>query len=80
MGRAEVQVKFKQFNSRLPLTIVEKDCPSLLGVEWFKHLSLDIVGPHQINSGEMDDLLAEFRDVFDGKLGNYKGKPSLDSA
>lgn len=62
--------------------MVERDWPTLLGVEWFKPLGLGINGLHRIKGDELDQLLSEFQDVFDGSLDKYMGKPitfSLDS-
>ncbi|XP_032081537.1 uncharacterized protein K02A2.6-like, partial [Thamnophis elegans] len=45
------------------------------GLEWFSALGLTIEGVHRVVSLPVDSVLDEFSDVFDGKLGCYKGTP-----
>ncbi|XP_060543768.1 uncharacterized protein K02A2.6-like isoform X2 [Pantherophis guttatus] len=75
LGRALLHVSYQEFQGNLPITIVEHDRPTLLGMEWFKPLGLGIVGVNQIRQDELDTLLEEFKEVFDGKLGKFVGKP-----
>lgn len=47
--------------------------PSLLGLDWFASLGLSVIGIHRVADSEVEGLLAEFPDVFDGSLGQYTG-------
>ncbi|XP_060542399.1 uncharacterized protein K02A2.6-like [Pantherophis guttatus] len=75
LGRTTIHIKYKDFNGELPITIVENSRPNLLGVEWFKPLGLSIEGIHEIHRDELDTILEEFKEVFDGKLGKFVGRP-----
>ncbi|XP_013928239.1 PREDICTED: vomeronasal type-2 receptor 26-like [Thamnophis sirtalis] len=63
LGRAEVAQWLE-----CSIAATSESLPSLLGVEWFKPLGLDIAGLHRISTHDLDWLLAEFADVFDGGL------------
>lgn len=81
VGTGHFRVQFKDFCGRLPLVVVEAPLPSLLGLNWFQALGLQIQGVHALQMAELDMLVQEFPAVFDGKLGCYKGPPvsfSLD--
>ncbi|XP_060538726.1 uncharacterized protein K02A2.6-like, partial [Pantherophis guttatus] len=75
LGRTTIHIRYKDFNGELPITIVENSRPNLLGVEWFKPLGLSIEGIHEIHRDELDTILEEFKEVFDGKLGKFVGRP-----
>lgn len=49
--------------------------PNLLGLDWFASLGLGITGVNFINEPTTKNLQEEFAEVFDGKLGKYKGTP-----
>ncbi|XP_060539581.1 uncharacterized protein LOC132709546 [Pantherophis guttatus] len=65
LGRTTLHIAFKEFQGNLPITVVEHSRPNLLGVEWFKPLGLSIGGIHQIQRDELDNLIEEFKEVFD---------------
>ncbi|XP_032080207.1 uncharacterized protein K02A2.6-like [Thamnophis elegans] len=75
IGTRKVRVQFKGFDGRLPLIIVEGRLPSLLGLDWFQSLGLQISGIHHLSESAIDCLVAEFPAVFDGSLGKYTGTP-----
>ncbi|XP_032072036.1 uncharacterized protein K02A2.6-like [Thamnophis elegans] len=75
IGTRKVRVQFKGFDGRLPLIVVDGRLPSLLGLDWFQSLGLQISGIHHLSSNALDCLVNEFPDVFDGKLGKYTGTP-----
>ncbi|XP_058023914.1 uncharacterized protein K02A2.6-like [Ahaetulla prasina] len=68
-------VSHGRFSGRLPLVVVKGNLPSLLGLDWFEAFGLNVLGIHSTTAGPFEDVLQEFSDVFDGKLGEYKGKP-----
>ncbi|XP_032071928.1 uncharacterized protein K02A2.6-like [Thamnophis elegans] len=75
IGTRKVRVQFKGFDGWLPLIIVEGRLPSLLGLDWFQSLGLQISGIHHLSESALDCLVAEFPAVFDGSLGKYTGTP-----
>ncbi|XP_032069735.1 uncharacterized protein K02A2.6-like [Thamnophis elegans] len=83
IGTRKVRVQFKGFSGRLPLIIVEGRLPSLLGLDWFQSLGLQISGIHNVGTSALDCLVNEFPAVFDGTLGRYTDTPvsfNLDPA
>ncbi|XP_032069726.1 uncharacterized protein K02A2.6-like [Thamnophis elegans] len=75
IGTRKVRVQFKGFDGRLPLIIVDGRLPSLLGLDWFQSLGLQISGIHHLSANALDCLVNEFPEVFDGNLGKYTGTP-----
>ncbi|XP_032069854.1 uncharacterized protein K02A2.6-like, partial [Thamnophis elegans] len=75
IGTRKVRVQFKRFDGRLPLIIVEGRLPSLLGLDWFQSLGLQVSGIHHLGATALDCLVNEFPAVFDGTLGKYTGTP-----
>ncbi|XP_060550102.1 uncharacterized protein K02A2.6-like, partial [Pantherophis guttatus] len=65
--------------TKFHMTLMAEGSPckmeNLLGVEWFKPLGLSIEGIHEIHRDELDTILEEFKEVFDGKLGKFVGRP-----
>lgn len=56
--------------------------PSLLGLDWFSGLGLNISGIHATIPDTLGMFPSKFGDVFDSSLGKYKGNPisfDLDS-
>nr|XP_056718397.1 uncharacterized protein K02A2.6-like [Euleptes europaea] len=74
-GEARVPVQFRARSGRLRLIVVEGPRASLLGLDWFPALGLHIGGIHHISQAALDDVWAEFEDVWKGPLGCYKGPP-----
>ncbi|XP_026526821.1 uncharacterized protein K02A2.6-like, partial [Notechis scutatus] len=75
-GSRHVQVSFKDHTATLPITIVNRDRPSLLGLQWFAPLGIELAGIHQTGSSDWEAaLVQEFQDVFTEELGKYKGSP-----
>ncbi|XP_060546945.1 uncharacterized protein K02A2.6-like [Pantherophis guttatus] len=76
VGIGKFNVAYKTFKATLPLTIVDRDRPSLLGMEWFEPLGLAITDVDHIrNDTWEEDLMREFAEVFNNELGKYKGSP-----
>ncbi|XP_026548545.1 uncharacterized protein K02A2.6-like, partial [Notechis scutatus] len=60
----------------LPLTIVDRDRPSLFGLEWFSPLGIEVTGINSVSETDWEEsLMKEFQDVFNGTLGKYRGTP-----
>ncbi|XP_060542427.1 uncharacterized protein K02A2.6-like [Pantherophis guttatus] len=74
-GRGEFQVQYGEFTEKLPLTIVSDNLPSLLGMDWFRALGMGFTGVRNVRSALKEDLMQEFQDVFDERLGKYVGTP-----
>lgn len=72
-GIAWFQVAFKYFRGPLRLIVVEETHPSLLELGWFASLGLDVMGIHSISDPDVESLISEFRNIFDGTLGQYAG-------
>ncbi|XP_026578860.1 uncharacterized protein LOC113451690 [Pseudonaja textilis] len=54
----------------------DRDCPSLLGLEWFVPLGIEVTGINRITEADWEEsLMWDFQDVFDRKLGKYCGSP-----
>ncbi|XP_013913085.1 PREDICTED: LOW QUALITY PROTEIN: uncharacterized protein LOC106542012 [Thamnophis sirtalis] len=81
LGSFPISVAYGSFQGKLPILVVKKSLPALLGLDWFPALGLSIGGVHRVVSSSLEGILSEFADVFDGQLGCYKGTPislSLD--
>ncbi|XP_058032586.1 uncharacterized protein K02A2.6-like [Ahaetulla prasina] len=74
-GCTTLHVSFGSFEGKLPLVVVRDDLPSLLGLDWFAALHLDVSGVHTTSLDTPNQLFSEFADVFDGQLGKYTGRP-----
>ncbi|XP_058025570.1 uncharacterized protein K02A2.6-like [Ahaetulla prasina] len=74
-GVTSVRVKYRQFKKTLPITIVDGNLPSLLGLDWFRALGMEVTGVHRSGVNLKDELLREFKDVFQDCLGKYVGTP-----
>uniref|UniRef100_A0A670HPH4 Gypsy retrotransposon integrase-like protein 1 n=1 Tax=Podarcis muralis TaxID=64176 RepID=A0A670HPH4_PODMU len=81
VGVGWFRIAFKDFSGLLRLVVVEGQRPSLLGLDWFDALSLEVTGINCISNAETEGLVKDFAEVFDGTLGQYTGTPisfSLD--
>ncbi|XP_026563420.1 uncharacterized protein K02A2.6-like, partial [Pseudonaja textilis] len=82
VGTGHFKVTFKGRTEILPLTVVERDRPSLLGLQWFAPLGLEVTGTNHVAEADWEEqLVRDFQEVFDGNLGKYRGPPisfSLD--
>ncbi|KAL1420804.1 hypothetical protein MTO96_023797 [Rhipicephalus appendiculatus] len=76
-GIGTVRVQFKDFDGQLCLVIVKGKRPSLLGLDWFPALGIDITGVQHIHQlpSSLDSIFKDFAPVFDETLGCYKGPP-----
>lgn len=61
----------KKIVGPLRLVVIERPCPSLLGLDWFVFLGLGINGINHITNPDV--WIIEFPDVIDGTLGQYAG-------
>ena len=76
MGEIVIEAQHgDQPSQNLPLVIVEKNCPALLGRNWLAHFTLDwgsikMVSRQQKNSSS--SLLNEFQEILNDELGLIK--------
>ncbi|XP_058044030.1 uncharacterized protein K02A2.6-like [Ahaetulla prasina] len=75
VGCGVFRVAHGSFLGKLPLIVVRDNLPSLLGLDWFAALHLEVSGVHANVLDTPDNLFSEFGDVFDGSLGKYTGRP-----
>lgn len=75
LGCIEVDIKYEDQRACLPLVVVDGCGPSLLGRNWLPHLRLDWHSVCRIQHTGLDDLLAEYADVFSPDLSRYTGPP-----
>ncbi|XP_058028035.1 uncharacterized protein LOC131192675 [Ahaetulla prasina] len=75
LGGAHLRVEKGVFSGRLPLLVVKGNLPSLLGLDWFSALGLNITGIHSTTTDGFEALMSEFAEVFADSLGQYKGNP-----
>ncbi|XP_026546854.1 uncharacterized protein K02A2.6-like, partial [Notechis scutatus] len=76
VGSGHFKITFKRCTEILPLTIVDKDRPSLLGLQWFAPLGIEVTGTNHIAKADWEEQLArDFQEVFDSSLGKYQGAP-----
>ncbi|XP_058041463.1 uncharacterized protein K02A2.6-like [Ahaetulla prasina] len=74
-GTTTVWVEYGQHKKTLPITLVEGTLPSLLGLDWFRALGMGVTGIHRNGCDLQNALLEEFAEVFEDRLGKYKGTP-----
>ncbi|XP_058023862.1 uncharacterized protein K02A2.6-like, partial [Ahaetulla prasina] len=74
-GTTSVRVEYGPHKKTLPITIVEGNLPSLLGLDWFRALGMGVTGIYRNDFNLKDTLMDEFEDVFKDCLGKYKGTP-----
>ncbi|XP_026562549.1 uncharacterized protein K02A2.6-like [Pseudonaja textilis] len=76
VGIGHFKVTFKNHTDVLPLTIVDRDRPSLLGLQWFAPLGIEVTGIHRTDTADWEvTLVRDFQEVFDNSLGKYRGPP-----
>lgn len=75
------RVEFKGRKRNLELFVTEGPYTSLLGMSWLPALGIRLLGINQAFADALptpqnfEDVCNEFSEVFDGKLGFYKGLP-----
>ncbi|CAG2249536.1 unnamed protein product [Mytilus edulis] len=78
IGRAIVNVNYKKERAKLPLLIVKRKGPNLLGRDWLNKLQLDwkdifsVVGSDN-QSSDLNVILEANKEVFKDELGTVKG-------
>ncbi|CAG2228036.1 unnamed protein product [Mytilus edulis] len=78
IGRAIVNVNYKKERAKLPLLIVKRKGPNLLGRDWLEKLQLDwkdifsVVGSDN-QSSDLHVILEAKNEVFKDELGTVKG-------
>ncbi|CAC5386452.1 unnamed protein product [Mytilus coruscus] len=78
IGRAIVNVNYKKESAKLPLLIVKRKGPNLLGQDWLNKLQLDwkdifsVVGSDN-QSSDLNVILEANKEVFKDELGTVKG-------
>lgn len=64
LGKVSVKVTFSDFSRPLQLTFVDGECPTQLGIKWFKSLGLGMTGIHAVQNYDFAKLLTEFEDIL----------------
>ncbi|VDI65612.1 Hypothetical predicted protein [Mytilus galloprovincialis] len=83
IGRAIVNVNYKKESAKLPLLIVKRKGPNLLGRDWLNKLQLDwkdifsVVGSDN-QSSDLNVILEANKEVFKDELGTVKGMKAKD--
>ncbi|CAG2223037.1 unnamed protein product [Mytilus edulis] len=78
IGRAIVNVNYKKESEKLPLLIVKRKGPNLLGRDWLNKLQLDwkdifsVVGSDN-QSSDLNVILEANKEIFKDELGTVKG-------
>lgn len=67
---------FKNFTGPFRLIVVEGSQPSLLGLDWFISLGLEVTGIYHITNSNEDTLICKFTDVFNSTLRQYTETPT----
>ncbi|XP_026533592.1 uncharacterized protein K02A2.6-like [Notechis scutatus] len=57
VGRGHFKITFKDRTEVLPLTIVDRDRPSLLGLQWFAPLGIEVTGIHHVEEADWEAAL-----------------------
>lgn len=75
MGISGVRVHFKEHSRELDLIITKSSYNSLLEMDWFQPLGIEVKGINRTvtSLGDYNDVCDEFPTVFNGKLGLYNG-------
>ncbi|XP_077485394.1 uncharacterized protein LOC144095592 [Amblyomma americanum] len=74
LGSLPVTVQLGNRKCEEVLYVVSGDCPSLMGRGWMKGLGLELGNARELNAvSSLEDVLAAYSTVFDGKLGTLKG-------
>ena len=76
MGARKVQVYYEGQMATLPLVVVEGNGPTLLGRNWLGSIRIDWCKIHYSPSAGIQNLLEKYDEVFEGKLGTFKGRPT----
>lgn len=63
-GKIFVEVMFKATQKTLPLFVIRGQGPSLLGRDWFDALGISIEGVHRVQLQSIEEILAEYSEVF----------------
>ncbi|XP_058039420.1 uncharacterized protein LOC131198613 [Ahaetulla prasina] len=75
LGMGRFRVAYQKFEGSLPLIVVRSDLPTLLGLDWFAALGLNVAGVHTTLLDVPSALASEFANVFEDTLGKYNGTP-----
>ena len=73
VGEVDVKVTYEGQVATLPLVIVGGDGPTLFGRNWLQTLCLNWSKIHSVLSTGVQDVLGRHEDVFQPRLGEYKG-------
>ena len=75
-GCAKVAVQYGDQHVRdLPLVVVERDGPSLLGRNWLLRIRLDWPKVCSVLQNNVEDIVGKYPEMFRCSLGEYKGSP-----
>ena len=73
VGELSVKVEYYGQNAVLPLLVVQKEGPSLIGRNWLIQIHLDWKNVFSVNNKQLlEDLLNQHSTVFQDELGTVK--------
>lgn len=73
-GEMVVHVSTEQFSGQLKLLVVSGDGPSLIGRNWFQDLGISVLSSCNKIEEDIPLEISQYRGVFEGTLGDYKGE------
>ena len=76
VGARKVQLYCEGQMATLPLVVVEGSGPTLLSRNWLGSVRIDWCKIHYSPSAGIQNLLEKYDELFDGKLGTFKGRPT----
>eukprot|EP00079_Xenopus_tropicalis_P023325 XP_012815654.2 PREDICTED: LOW QUALITY PROTEIN: uncharacterized protein K02A2.6-like [Xenopus tropicalis] len=75
MGACFVKVLYEKDRGKLRLIITKGQRASLLGVEWFEPLGIQLTGVNYATADSLQAVIKDFSSVFEEGLGKFKGSP-----
>ena len=81
LGKIDVVVKCGDSSARLPLVVIEGNGPNLFGRNWLQAIKLDWGVIHQLQVDSLQELMAQYKGVFEpglGKMTGYQAKIHID--
>ena len=73
LGEFEIDICHREKKAQLPLLVIDRDGPSLLGRNWLACFQLDWKAIHTIQHMTLNNLLKKYESVFSPGLGTLKG-------
>uniref|UniRef100_A0A803JUZ6 Gypsy retrotransposon integrase-like protein 1 n=1 Tax=Xenopus tropicalis TaxID=8364 RepID=A0A803JUZ6_XENTR len=75
VGACFVKVLYEKDRGKLRLIITKGQRASLLGVEWFEPLGIQLTGVNYATADSLQAVIKDFSSVFEEGLGKFKGSP-----